>query len=101
MIPERRRHRPQRTCMQCGTKGDKEGFFRIAGRPGKRWDPDPGAKTPGRGIYLCRSTGCLEGFARRIRTRKGAARWRMGSSTHSLADHLEASEKDLEEGFNR
>jgi predicted RNA-binding protein YlxR (DUF448 family) len=90
MIPERRRHRPQRMCVQCGAKGDKEGFFRIAGRPGRGWDPDPEAKSSGRGIYLCRSTSCLEGFAKRIRTRKGAARLRMGASAASLADHLEA-----------
>jgi predicted RNA-binding protein YlxR (DUF448 family) len=90
MIPKRKRHRPQRTCVQCGAKADKDRFFRIAGRPGKRWDPDPAARMPGRGIYLCRSTGCVEEFARRIRTRKGAARMGMGASAASLADHLEA-----------
>ncbi len=90
MIPERKPGRPQRTCVQCGAKADKDGLFRIVGRPGKRWDPDPGGKMPGRGIYLCRGTGCMEEFARRIRTRKGASRLRMGASAPSLADHLEA-----------
>jgi len=89
MIPGCKRHRPRRTCAQCGAKGDKDGFLRIAGSPGKRWDPDPGARMPGRGIYLCRDRGCREGFARRIRTRKGAARLRMGASATSLADYLE------------
>ncbi|HEU5359810.1 MAG TPA: YlxR family protein [Candidatus Deferrimicrobiaceae bacterium] len=90
MAPERRIPAPQRTCVQCGTKGDKGGFYRIAGRPGKGWEPDPEAKMPGRGIYLCRDAACIAGFARRIRTQKGAARWKMGASAGSLAIRLEA-----------
>jgi len=90
MAPERKISRPQRTCVQCGVKGDKDGFYRIAGRPGKGWEPDPGGTIPGRGIYLCRDAGCIEGFARRIRTQKGAARWKMGASAATLAAHLEA-----------
>ena len=90
MTPGRRPHRPQRTCVQCRAKKGKEGLFRLAGRPGKGWEPDPGAVRPGRGIYLCRDTGCIERFAQRIRTQKGAARWKMGRSAEELADRLEA-----------
>ena len=86
--PDRRR--PQRTCVQCGAKGDKSGFRRIAGRPGEAWEPDPGTGVPGRGLYLCREGDCVEGFARRIRTRKGAARFRLGAHAASLADRLDA-----------
>ena len=75
--------------MQCGAKGHKDGFLRIAGRPGRGWEPDPEARRPGRGIYLCRGTGCIGSFARRIRTPKGARRFRMGASAASLADSLE------------
>ncbi len=89
MTPERRSHRPQRTCVQCRAKKDKEGLFRIAGREGRGWEPDPLAVRPGRGIYLCRDTGCIERFAKRIRTQKGAARWKMGRSAAALADRLE------------
>ncbi|MDH3237138.1 MAG: DUF448 domain-containing protein [Deltaproteobacteria bacterium] len=89
MVPQPDRHRPERTCVQCGAKGHKDGFFRIAGRPGKGWEPDPAARRPGRGIYLCRGTGCIGSFARRIRTPKGARRFRMGASAASLADSLE------------
>ncbi|HBX42740.1 MAG TPA: hypothetical protein DEH27_02530 [Deltaproteobacteria bacterium] len=89
MAPGRRGHRPQRTCVQCRAKGDKEGFLRVAGRPGKGWEPDPGAERAGRGFYLCRDTGCVEGFARSIRTQKGSRRFRMGASAASLADALE------------
>ena len=90
MAPGRKRHRPQRSCVQCGAKRDKEGFFRIAGRPGQGFEPDPGGRRPGRGIYLCREAGCIGDFARRVRTPKGARRFRMGASAGLLADRLEA-----------
>ncbi len=89
MAPERRGHRPQRTCVQCGAKGDKDGFLRIAGRPGREWEPDPGAERSGRGFYLCRGSGCIEDFAKNIRTQKGSRRFRVGASAASLADALE------------
>lgn len=89
MDPGRSR-RPQRTCVQCRTKGDKDRFLRIAGRPGTAWELDPRGTRPGRGIYLCRDAGCLGEFARMIRTKKGAARLRMGGSAEALADQVEA-----------
>ncbi len=64
--------------------------MRIAGRPGGAWEPDPEARKPGRGIYLCRETACIEGFVRRIRTPKGGARWKMGASGVALADRFAA-----------
>ncbi len=64
--------------------------MRIAGRPETGWQPDPEGRKPGRGIYLCRKPQCVEGFARRIRTPKGGARWRMGGSGADLADRLAA-----------
>jgi hypothetical protein len=45
---------------------------------------------PGRGIYLCRTAGCVEAFARRVRTPKGAARWKMGVGGAALADKVSA-----------
>ena len=45
---------------------------------------------PGRGIYLCRSAECVKGFARRVRTPKGAARWKMGVGGVDLADKVSA-----------
>ncbi len=90
MTPGRDRHRPERTCVQCGAKGEKEGFLRVARRPGGGFDPDPRGQAAGRGIYLCRETACIERFARRIRTAKGAARFRMGDAAAGLADRLDA-----------
>lgn len=89
MTPERDRRAPERTCVQCGAKGPKDGFLRIAGRAGGGFDPDPRAEGAGRGMYLCRETACVEQFARRIRTPKGAARFRMGDAAASLAERLD------------
>lgn len=82
--------------MQCGRPGDKETFLRMAGRPGERWEPDPEGKRPGRGIYLCREEACIAGFARALRTRKGAARWRMGGLAGEVADRIDAWRRALD-----
>lgn len=84
------RRLPQRTCVHCGSVGGKGSFLRIAGRPGSGWEPDPEGRMPGRGIYLCRTSECVDGFARRIRTPKGAARWKMGGDGSGLADKVSA-----------
>lgn len=81
---------PQRTCVQCGAKGEKGRLLRIAGRRGREWAIDPGGRREGRGIYLCRDPGCLAGFARRLRTRKGASRLGIGAGADALADALDA-----------
>lgn len=82
--------RPERTCVQCGSPGEKPSLLRIAGRPGAGWEPDPEGRRPGRGVYLCRKTECVEGFVRRIRTPKGGARWRMGTEGTALAEKISA-----------
>ncbi len=74
--------------MQCGDVREKSVLLRIAGRPGAGWEPDPGRKLPGRGIYLCPAGECVERFAARIRTPKGGARWKMGITGTELADRL-------------
>lgn len=79
---------PVRTCVQCGTTGFKGSLLRIAGRPETGWEPDPDGRKPGRGIYLCRNSECVDGFVRRIRSPKGAARWKMGSSGAALAERV-------------
>lgn len=81
---------PERTCVQCGSKADKRSLLRVAGKPGAGWEPDPEARRPGRGIYICRKADCVASFVRRIRTPKGAARWRMGAEGTALADKISA-----------
>ncbi|HSL91176.1 MAG TPA: YlxR family protein [Candidatus Limnocylindrales bacterium] len=90
MMPRADRRLPERTCVQCGSAGMRGSFLRIAGRPGSGWEPDPGGRMPGRGIYLCRTAECVEGFARRIRTPKGASRWKMGVNGVDLAAKVSA-----------
>ena len=90
MTPRGEGRFPERTCVQCGTAGGKGSFLRIAGRPGPAWEPDPEGLRPGRGIYLCRTAECVEGFARRVRTPKGASRWKMGAGGIVLADKVTA-----------
>ncbi len=90
MTPREGKSLPVRSCVQCGTAGHKGAFLRIAGRPGRGWEPDPGGRKPGRGIYVCRSGGCVEAFTKRIRTPKGGARWNMGPGGVVLADRLAA-----------
>lgn len=82
------RRPPQRSCVLCGCTCEKRFLLRIAGRPGAGWEPDPEARKPGRGIYICRQAICVEGFVRRIRTPRGAARWRMGAEGTALADKI-------------
>ncbi len=92
-IPRGSSREPQRTCVQCGAVRDKGALFRIAGKPGAGWMPDPGGKLPGRGIYLCPAGECMERFAARIRTPKGGARWKMGVEGKDTADRLMAYRK--------
>lgn len=90
MIPPSEVRAPRRTCVQCGETGGKRSFLRIAGRPERGWEPDPEGLKPGRGIYVCRNAACVEEFVKRIRTPKGGARWKMGSSGAALADRVAA-----------
>ena len=85
-----RRTFPVRSCVQCGASGEKGSLLRIAGRPERGWEPDPGGKRPGRGIYLCRTAECVERFMKRIRSPKGGARWNLGPGGGLLADRLAA-----------
>ncbi|OGP33842.1 MAG: hypothetical protein A2X88_01840 [Deltaproteobacteria bacterium GWC2_65_14] len=89
MLLPRERSAPRRTCVTCGRTGEKGSFLRIAGRPGERWEIDPEGRRPGRGIYLCRAEACVRGLSRRLGTRKGAGRWRMGTHAVALAGELE------------
>ncbi len=76
--------------MSCGRGGDKHTFLRIAGRVGGPWEIDPEGRKPGRGIYLCREEECIRRFLRRLRTRKGGDRWRMGKDAGGLAAQVES-----------
>lgn len=53
-------HVPQRQCVVCRTRRPKADLLRLAwrGRDSLAWDPGP--KSAGRGVYLCRQGGCVD-----------------------------------------
>jgi len=51
---------PQRTCMGCNTKKDKNEFIRIVKNKVGEISIDRTGKKPGRGAYLCDNIECLE-----------------------------------------
>lgn len=51
---------PQRTCMGCNVKKDKNEFIRIVKSKNGEINIDKTGKMPGRGAYLCDNIECLE-----------------------------------------
>lgn len=51
---------PQRTCIVCRTKGDKQNFVRVVRQPDNTFVLDPTGKANGRGAYICNNPQCLE-----------------------------------------
>lgn len=51
---------PQRTCMGCNVKKDKNEFIRIVKNKDGEINIDKTGKMPGRGAYLCDNVECLE-----------------------------------------
>ena len=51
--------RPQRKCIGCGNRADKDTLYRIVLSDG---EPviDEDQKMPGRGCYLCKKEKCIE-----------------------------------------
>ena len=48
-----------RTCIACGSQGDKVGLLRIVRTADGRACFDPTGRVPGRGAYVC-SQGCFD-----------------------------------------
>lgn len=51
---------PQRTCIGCNVKKDKNEFIRIVKNKNGEINIDKTGKMPGRGAYLCDNIECLE-----------------------------------------
>lgn len=51
---------PQRSCLGCGLKTDKNKLIRIVRRPDGSLVLDRKGKEPGRGAYLCPNSQCLK-----------------------------------------
>lgn len=50
---------PERTCVSCIKKGEKEDFFRISEKEGN-YVFDKEMKIQSRGFYVCKSPSCIE-----------------------------------------
>ena len=51
---------PQRTCMGCNTKKNKNELIRIVKNKENQVSIDKTGKAQGRGIYICDDINCLE-----------------------------------------
>ena len=54
------RQKPQRTCMGCNTKKDKQDLIRIVKNKENEISIDKTGKKEGRGAYICDNIECLE-----------------------------------------
>ena len=51
---------PQRSCVVCRTKKDKNELIRIVRNQANEINIDESGKKPGKGAYICDSIECLE-----------------------------------------
>ena len=51
---------PQRSCVVCKTKKDKNELIRIVKNQANEINIDESGKKPGKGAYICDSIECLE-----------------------------------------
>ena len=51
---------PQRSCVVCRTKKDKNELIRIVRNQANEINIDESGKKPGKGAYICDSLECLE-----------------------------------------
>lgn len=58
---------PQRTCIGCNEKKNKNEFIRVVKNSNNEIFIDKTGKMPGRGAYICDNVQCLE---KAIKTRK-------------------------------
>ena len=54
---------PERSCVACRAKREKEDLFRVSQRPDGTLGIGPG---PGRGAYVCRRALCVREAPRRL-----------------------------------
>ena len=54
------KQKPQRTCMGCNTKKDKQDLFRIVKNKENEISIDKTGRKEGRGAYICDNIECLE-----------------------------------------
>ena len=61
---------PQRTCMGCNSKKDKNELIKIVKNKENEIKIDKTGKSPGRGAYICDNIQCLEKVIKNKRLEK-------------------------------
>lgn len=56
---------PERTCIGCGKKKEKQALIRIVHAPDDSFSIDVTGRKNGRGAYICKNPECLEKAFRR------------------------------------
>lgn len=56
---------PQRSCLGCGLKTDKQNLIRVVRQPDGILIIDKNGKKPGRGAYICQNVECLKDAIRK------------------------------------
>ncbi len=56
---------PERTCIGCGEKKEKQALIRIVHAPDDSFSIDVTGRKNGRGAYICKNPECLEKAFRR------------------------------------
>ena len=51
--------KPQRSCIGCGVKKDKNDFVRVVRTPEGSYILDESMRANGRGAYICKSADCF------------------------------------------
>ena len=59
-MTEQKKKIPQRKCVGCGIKADKNTLIRVVRTPEGEITVDKKGKMSGRGAYICHSAACLK-----------------------------------------
>ena len=62
--------KPERRCIACNEKREKNNLLRIVRTPGKNIEIDLTGKKNGRGAYICKSEECLNKLMKSKRLEK-------------------------------
>ncbi len=85
-LPEGSTARPRRTCVGCRTTRAKDALLRLAKTP-DGVQADPQMRLPGRGVYVCPTTTCIEAAAHR--GGQAVRRALRGAPEHEVREALE------------
>ena len=83
---------PQRTCMGCNSKKDKNDLIRIVKNKNNEIIVDKTGKQEGRGAYICNNTECLEKVIKSKRLERVLETKISDEIYHNLKDLIDGGE---------